>query len=273
MRMSQLSDVWLTPVQAVYFLATGDNLIDVVNRSDEVLIGSLARIPSSSVDLLAEAGPDERDVALKKLKEQLALSRKMPAVDLNKLLDTLLKTGLVAAQGRRTLSTPYETINPVEFSDLKLAGMRAEDASGNVVYIKMQLSGSDLMRAQQELRAPYYIARQAALAPDERVVPPETGAPDSQPPSATPGPVAPAAAMKRRRGPAKNSIDRYGEADRALYQELNRIAREDHVSLTAAALELANGKIENKVILGHGAPLSRAKRLVARYYADHPEPS
>jgi hypothetical protein len=272
--MSQLSDVWLTPVQAVYFLATGDNLVDVVNRSDEVLIGSWARIPSASADLLAEAGPDERDVALKKLKEQLALSRKKPAVDLNQLRDILLKTGLVAAQGRRTLSTPYETINPVEFSDLKLAGSRAEDATGNVVYIKMQLSGLDLMRARQELRAPYYIACQAALAPDERVIPPETDAPDSrQSPSATRGPVAPAAAIKRRRGPRKNSIDRYGEADRALYPDLNRIARENHLSLTGAALELAYGKIEHKEILGHGAPLSRAKRLVGRYYADHPEPS
>jgi hypothetical protein len=79
--MSHISDVWLTPIQAVYFLDTGDNLIKVVNRSDEVLIGSWARIPSASVDLSAEAGPDEREVALKKLKEQLALSQKKPAVD------------------------------------------------------------------------------------------------------------------------------------------------------------------------------------------------
>src|SRR5467141_3762549 len=110
--MSRRTEIWLTPVQAVYFLETGDNLIDVANRSEEVLIGSWARIPSASVDLSAEAGFEERGVALKKLKEQLAASRKEPSVDLNKIRDVLLKTGLVAAKGRRTFSGPYETINP-----------------------------------------------------------------------------------------------------------------------------------------------------------------
>jgi hypothetical protein len=80
---------------------------------------------------------------------------------------------------------------------------------------------------------------------------------------------------KRRRGPARGSIDRYGETDRALFPELKRIMKADRVSLTAAALKLAESTIDGKKgVPGEGTALSRAKRLVARYNSDQgKEPS
>jgi hypothetical protein len=57
------------------------------------------------------------------------------------------------------------------------------------------------------------------------------------------------------------ALDRYGEADRALFPELERIIREENLSLTAAARRLA----EADKVSGIGNPKSRAQRLAARY--------
>jgi hypothetical protein len=71
----------------------------------------------------------------------------------------------------------------------------------------------------------------------------------------------PAAPKKSRRGPAPNTVDRYGESDRGLFNELERIQRDGGTSLTAAANELAEaGRVE-----GVGTPKSRGARLVRRY--------
>jgi hypothetical protein len=70
-------------------------------------------------------------------------------------------------------------------------------------------------------------------------------------------------AQRGRRGPKPGTVDRYGEADRALFPELAEIIRANNLSPTAAAVRLAEcGKV-----LGAGTPLSRAKRLVKRYQA------
>jgi len=69
---------------------------------------------------------------------------------------------------------------------------------------------------------------------------------------------------KSRRGPAPNTVDRYGESDRKLFDELERKVRDERKSLTAAANELAEaGRVE-----GAGAPQSRGRRLVKRYKAE-----
>lgn len=70
-----------------------------------------------------------------------------------------------------------------------------------------------------------------------------------------------ATAPKRRKGPEPGSVDRFGESDRALFPELERIMRERHISVHAAALELASGG----KIKGAGSEASRAKRLASRY--------
>jgi hypothetical protein len=67
-----------------------------------------------------------------------------------------------------------------------------------------------------------------------------------------------------RRGPAPGTVDRYREADQALYPELERIIRGHHKSAYAAALELAEA---NKV-KGAGTTNSRAKRLAGRFNED-----
>jgi hypothetical protein len=56
----------------------------------------------------------------------------------------------VAAEGRRTPSNSYETIKPVEFSDLRFAGARAENARGNTIFYEVRISGSGLLRARQQ---------------------------------------------------------------------------------------------------------------------------
>jgi hypothetical protein len=77
-----------------------------------------------------------------------------------------------------------------------------------------------------------------------------------------PAPASAAPAFQRsRRGPAPGTLDRYGAADRALFDEIERIMRDDKVSITEATNRLAtDGKIA-----GTGVPASGAKRLAARY--------
>lgn len=83
---------------------------------------------------------------------------------------------------------------------------------------------------------------------------------DDDPPQSETGVV-----REARRGPEPGTLNRYGEADRALFPEIERIKREHLVSVTAAALMLAEGKIEGKAVPGHGSPLSKAKRLATLY--------
>jgi hypothetical protein len=68
--------------------------------------------------------------------------------------------------------------------------------------------------------------------------------------------------QRRRKGPKPGTVDRYGEADRALYHEMKRLIPE-YGSVEGAALELARDK---KVAgLGTSTPESRARRLARRY--------
>jgi hypothetical protein len=166
-------DIWLTPTQAVYFFVTGDNLIEVSRLSLEVVIGRLARIQSASVPLSSDAGPEERAAALKEVKELLAAAGPNPSSRAIKWRDNLLATGLVAAEGRRTPFSLYESIKPVEFSDLQLAGSHAENATGDVVFYNVRLSGSGLWKARQQAVASNDTAPsiEAAKAPSDQLPP------------------------------------------------------------------------------------------------------
>ena len=57
-------------------------------------------------------------------------------------------------------------------------------------------------------------------------------------------------------------MDRFGEQDRELYPEIERLMQEGHLSPTAAALRLA---YEDKVAGLGSTPESRASRLAKRY--------
>jgi hypothetical protein len=72
-------------------------------------------------------------------------------------------------------------------------------------------------------------------------------------------PITPAAAVvgtwtapRPRKGPAPGTVDRFGESDRALFPEIERIMREGHETVHAAALELASAR----KIQGGGTPES-----------------
>jgi hypothetical protein len=270
--LSRGPDIWLTPIQAIYFLATGDNPVEVAHRSDAVLLVTLGKTRSVFVPLSAEAGPEERAAAIKEAKEGLRSVRENRCAAAQKQLDYLLPAGFVAVQGRRTPSSPFEVIQPIEFSELRLVGSHLENASRNIVFYNVRLSARDLDRAQRQLIVSDDVGRESSPLPNEGVIPGETEGTALQQPCAgsepAPSPIGGLPTVKRRRGPAKGSIDRYGEADRALFPELERIRREKHFSLSAAAQKLAEGEIEGKGVLGSGTPLSRAKRLVRRYNAD-----
>jgi hypothetical protein len=197
--------------------------------------------------------------------------------------DSLLAGGLVEAKGRRTPRNPYETVEPVEFSGLRLFGQDALNPQREIVFYHVRMSGSALSRARQQLMSSEDGARGSSALPIEGAIGPETKRTVVQLPSASQelllrdtskqklgrrSPTETPTPAPRRRGPLKGSINRYREADRALCPELERITKEDHLTLSAAALKLAEADTERKILLGHGTPLSRAKRLVKRYNAD-----
>ena len=75
-------------------------------------------------------------------------------------------------------------------------------------------------------------------------------------------------ARRGRRGPAPGAVDRYREADRALFPEIRRIMRREGKSLYAAALKLAElGKVK-----GAGTSVSRAKRIARRFNSEQSIP-
>jgi hypothetical protein len=128
----------------------GDNLVEIARLPHDVVTGALMRIPSAAVPLSSDAGPEERAAALKEVKELLAAAGSNPSARAISWRDNLLATGLVAAEGRRTPFSLYESIKPVEFSDLRLAGPHAENAKGGIVFYNVRMSGSGLWKAQQQ---------------------------------------------------------------------------------------------------------------------------
>jgi hypothetical protein len=88
-----------------------------------------------------------------------------------------------------------------------------------------------------------------------------------QPAPITPGaPAGTGTARRSRKGPAPGTVDRFGESDRALFPEIERIMREGRKSVHAAALEVASaGKVQ-----GGGTPESRAKRLAKGFRKERP---
>jgi hypothetical protein len=148
--MSTCSDIWLTTVQAVYFLLTGDNLVEVSDLSEEVVISRLGRVRSASVPLSADAGPDDLAAAREELKKQLAAAGGSPSATAYKWRDDLLSAGLVTAEGRRMPSSSYETIRPIQFCGLKLAAPHAQNTRGEIVFYEVRISGLGLWQARQQ---------------------------------------------------------------------------------------------------------------------------
>jgi len=101
------------------------------------------------VPLSSDAGPEERTTALNALKEQLRVSPESPFLAATKWRDYLLGTGQAVAQGRRTPRALYETIEPVEFCGLTVAGPHAVNRRGEIGFYDVRISGRDLWEARQ----------------------------------------------------------------------------------------------------------------------------
>jgi hypothetical protein len=104
-----------------------------------------------------------------------------------------------------------------------------------------------------------------SLAPEANAIAPQRTLDDAEPTAdagATP------AKPQRQRGPKAGTLDRFRDADRTLYPELERLMREPETrSASAAALALARiGQVDG---LGTSTIQSRAKRLTKRYLRDH----
>jgi hypothetical protein len=69
----------------------------------------------------------------------------------------------------------------------------------------------------------------------------------------------------QRRGPSPGTVDRYGDSDKALFQDIKRIMRLERKSVHAAALDLARAD----KVQGHGTSESRAKRLAKRFRREY----
>jgi hypothetical protein len=82
------------------------------------------------------------------------------------------------------------------------------------------------------------------------------------------GDAAPAVNPKKRRGPKPGTLDRYGDDDRKLFSEIERVMSQGKISVTAAARKLAS---EGRVA-GTGTVESRARRLAQRFNAEPSKP-
>jgi hypothetical protein len=72
---------------------------------------------------------------------------------------------------------------------------------------------------------------------------------------------APLPYLKKKRGPRRGEVRRFADSDARCFPELERLMEKKKLSLSAAALSLAeSGKVE-----GWGTAQSRAKRLVRAY--------
>jgi hypothetical protein len=104
-----------------------------------------------------------------------------------------------------------------------------------------------------------------SLAPGADAITSQRALADAEPTadaSATP------AKPQRRRGPKPGTVDRFGDADRALYPELETLMRgPEKMTASAAALSLASkGRVGG---VGTSTTESRATRLAGRYRREH----
>jgi hypothetical protein len=76
---------------------------------------------------------------------------------------------------------------------------------------------------------------------------------------------------KSPRGPKPGTLDRFGNSDRALFPEIERIMSQGNKSAYAACYELAeSGEVKG---VGSSSAESRAKRLLRLFKKEHPQPT
>jgi hypothetical protein len=100
-----------------------------------------------------------------------------------------------------------------------------------------------------------FVVRRSDVDRRERLYFPMTAAP----------PVATAPPPRAVKGPLRGEIDRYGDADRALYPEIERIMKSQQLSPTEAVRQIPEGKIA-----GRGTLDSRVRRVSHRFRRENP---
>jgi hypothetical protein len=193
--------------------------------------------------------------------------------------------GVLDYYGRKSLRSRSEKIKRREFSHLRIppeprgetldSGSRLTlrnellTEAGGVSCVAWHDVGMDrrqFERLRIERLAP--APAPAADAPVSAAVPsailPSALAPAQSAPEVRPPPPAEPVAdrkRKKRRGPEPGANDRFG--DRALFPQLTKLMKKEHLSARQAATQLANaGKVG-----GTGTVESRARRLAERYLA------
>lgn len=149
--MQDHPDIWLSPAQAILLLSMG-RLAQVASLSDAE--ASLVwRVPLAEVPLSPDASPVEQKAAFQELRRQMTAQREPIVAEIDRLYETLgklLATGLVRADGRRTVHSPYEVIRPLEFRDRRLRGGRLEDDRGEILFWNVRVSGRQLLDCRQQ---------------------------------------------------------------------------------------------------------------------------
>jgi hypothetical protein len=159
---------------------------------------------------------------------------------------------VIRREARLSRDVLYELINRITRGSI-VPKATAFQGSGEIDPVCTIIRTRDLARlATERGEKPRYLRHfQSEQKAHEPVLPQQqNAAPDGS-----------TAVARRRRGPALGSLDRYGESDRALFPEIERLVRDEHKSVSAAALELT----EKGEVKGTGAPKSVAQRLARRY--------
>jgi len=245
-RVPRRPDVWLTPAQAAYFLRTGEDLEKVARLSEAVAVGRLAGGAGAFVPLSSDAEPEERTAALKALKKQLRVSPESPFLAATKSRDYFLGTGQAAARGRRTRWALYETIEPVEFCDLTVAGPHAVNRRGEIAFYDVRISVQVLWEVRQAAVAAIAAAEIKPVAAAELP---------------TLAPIQPQQSHQRQRGP-KPGHTGFKAADDALCPEIDDMVR---TARARSASDAARILATDGRVAGGGTLKSRAERLTRRY--------
>lgn len=155
-----------------------------------------------------------------------------------------------------TISTSYETLhgcNDLEPREWRQSAVRNIFASGKT-FVNLPLLGSDLRptgkgTARCERRV--FVRKNEVDELVKTLAEEPTTAAQAEPP--------PAEKPAKRRGPKRGSIDRFGEADRALFSEITALIKTQNITAGEAA-RLLGGKIKVRGTLDTGI-----RRLAIRY--------
>ena len=183
------------------------------------------------------------------------------------LLGEAIRADLVQARGRQTPHGPEEDVPGGDFSPERVERKSLArpkvilDVFGDLAILPRHLL--------QNYKGPHWCSIKVDSAAVKsafprpliaRIEPEPAPAPPAEPPPEPKQPAPKKAAKRRRRpGPRSGTIDRFAEADRALFPKMTELIKQRHITEGEAARILSD-KIE-----GRGDGDSKIRRLAKRY--------